>query len=110
MPPRAPIPFQSEAKVEIRIGAEIGARRVVPIAVRVVGRGGVMVVRGRQCAGSGGEDDGQSKCGLGKHDIRLLVVSYELLPVTVVISADYWPRPVSRFSSKRTLRSGSVPT
>src|SRR5262249_18132013 len=61
--PPSPVPLQFEANVEIRIGADISARGVVHVGVDGVARGDVVSLRGRQCARSGGEDDGQSKCG-----------------------------------------------
>src|SRR5215831_15754673 len=71
--PPSPVPAQLKADVEVRIGADISAGGVVHIGVYVVIRGDVVGLRGSQCAGSGGEDDGQSECGLGEHGSLLIV-------------------------------------
>src|SRR5258708_21521062 len=73
--PPSQIPVQLKANVEIGIGADIGAGVAVAVGVPIVARGDVVGLRGRQGAGSCGEDDGQSKCGLAEHGIYLLALS-----------------------------------
>ena len=58
-----PIPVQSKADVDIRIGADVSVSRVVD-GVEIVDRGDVLGLSSRQCAGSGDEDDGRARVWL----------------------------------------------
>src|SRR5262249_25014240 len=63
--PPVPVPPQFKTDVGLRVGADISAARVIHILARRDGLG----FGCSQCARGGGEDDGQSKCGLSEHDV-----------------------------------------
>src|SRR5579871_1207595 len=67
--PPVPVPVQFKANVEIGVGADISAGRVV----YVLRLDDALRLRSRQCTRGGDEDDGESKCGFGEHDIVSLL-------------------------------------